>query len=81
MDFGNATSSASHQYMGSSSRCWDVADSIHGILGAALQDSSRVMTLPESRLISKVSADLESRGTITLVPDYEPRCLIIMQGI
>ncbi len=83
MDFDHATPSAPHQYLGNRVRFWDVADSLHGILRAALQDSSRVIALPESRLISKVLADLESHGFITQVPAYEPpsTCLIIMQGV
>ena len=50
---------------------------------SSMQDSSRVIPLPESRLISKVSADLESHEIMVQIPDYEPpsTCPIIMQGI
>ena len=83
MDFDQATLLAPHHYLGNRVRCWDVADSLHGILRAALQDSLQVITLPESRLSYKVSTDLESYEIITQVPDYQlpSTCPIIMQGI
>ena len=71
MGFDQATPSASQQYLGNRIRCWNVPDALHGILRATVKDSSRVTTLSESRLIAKVSTDLESHGVITRAQDYE----------
>lgn len=83
MDFDQATPSALHWYLGIRLLCWDIAHPRHGILQAALQDSSRVIALLELGLISRVSTDPELHGTTTQISNYEPTsaCPTIMQGI
>ncbi|KAI1073867.1 hypothetical protein F5B20DRAFT_565710 [Whalleya microplaca] len=83
MDFGHATPPASQQYMGSRVRCWDVPGSVADMIRADSRVSSRVLCPSESRIIAKVSADLESHGVVALIPDYEPprTSPIVMKGI
>ncbi|KAI3343549.1 hypothetical protein F4824DRAFT_440277 [Ustulina deusta] len=74
---------AFHWYRGNRVRSWDVSNSLNGILRAAQRNPSRKTPPSESRLISRISADLESRGVITRILDYEPPCTepIIIQGV
>ncbi|AEO60378.1 hypothetical protein MYCTH_2309563 [Thermothelomyces thermophilus ATCC 42464] len=83
MDFGQPTLSAPPQYLGNRVRSWDIPNSLRAILGAALQDSSRVTTLHESRLISHVAADLESHGVTARITEYEAShtCPIAVRGV
>ncbi|KAL2185807.1 hypothetical protein L209DRAFT_754270 [Thermothelomyces heterothallicus CBS 203.75] len=83
MDFGQATLSAPPQYLGNRVSSWDIPNSLRAILGAALQDSSRVTTLHESRLISHVAADLESHGVTAQITEYEASrtCPIAVRGV
>lgn len=83
MDFDQATLSAPPRYLGNRVRSWDMPDSLRAILGAALQDSSRVTTLPESRLISHIAADLESHGVTARITEYEAArtCPIAVRGV
>ncbi|KAI0883937.1 uncharacterized protein GGS22DRAFT_166459 [Annulohypoxylon maeteangense] len=73
----------SPQYVGNRIRCWDIPDALHDILRTVLLDKSRTTTQQESRLISKVSADLESHGVLTKILEYEPSNMrpVMMPGI
>ncbi|RYC53854.1 hypothetical protein CHU98_g12356 [Xylaria longipes] len=47
------------------------------------RNPSRKSSPRESRIISRISADLESRGVVTKIPDYEPPCTepMIIRGV
>lgn len=83
MDFHQATPSAPQQYLGNRVRCWDIPGPLSNIIRTLVEDSSGVVTLPESRLISKVSVDLESLGVISTISEYEPSLSrpIIVPGV
>ncbi|KAI1206766.1 uncharacterized protein F4807DRAFT_453294 [Annulohypoxylon truncatum] len=71
------------QYVGNRIRCWDIPNTVRDILRTLLQDKCRTITKYESRIISRVSADLESHGIITKILEYEPPDVspVIMPGI
>ncbi|KAI1460203.1 hypothetical protein F4805DRAFT_418583 [Annulohypoxylon moriforme] len=75
--------SISPRYVGNRIRCWSITDAFRDILRTVLLDKSRPITQHESRLISKVSADLESHGVITKILEYEPSNMhpVVMPGI
>lgn len=69
-------------YLGNRIRCWDIPNAFQGTLRARMQSEAPRTPILWSRLIAKVTAELDAHGAVTLVQKFEPTttCPVLLNG-